>query len=309
MKDITIQREIRITLMRDMRQARVAFQRGSKASVPLPYLDAFDHQGLAQFVHETKMVGRLVRDIGLNTSVRDRWVPKFIDSLAQIEEVLNSPRHYVNREPSKMGSVKISRSPTTIGPHLAVAMCERMRRRINTGLSLRVIIYALSLIARFAMDGDKTSLSSLIVSIVVWIVEDTCDDCLVKLMRLRANAFKYSFHLNDSFSPYIKFPLSSTLNIDYRTDCASRAIVDSLRRHSLRTIGSHAFLISPEANKRVATKISFTAGYPEVTLYPTYRQSVSLMSILDLHARVMRAHNWNSSVRAFNAWFSERVWI
>lgn len=120
---------------------------------------------------------------------------------------------------------------------------------------------------------------------------------------------EYTYHLNDSFSPYIKFPLSSTLNIEFGNDCSTKAIVNTngrLRRNSLKTIGTHGFLTSPEACKRVPTKISFGANYPEVTLSPTYRQLVSLMSILDLHARVLRAHDWNSSVRSFNAWFSER---
>lgn len=79
-----------------------------------------------------------------------------------------------------------------------------------------------------------------------------------------------------------------------------------LRHITLKTIGTHSFLTSPEACKRVPVKIKFSESYPEVTLNPTYRELVSLMSILDLHARVLRAHDWNSSVRAFNAWFSER---
>lgn len=49
--------------------------------MPMPYLEAFEHKGLAQFVHEAKMVGKLVNDINTKKSVKDRWLPDFIDSL------------------------------------------------------------------------------------------------------------------------------------------------------------------------------------------------------------------------------------
>lgn len=130
----------------------------------MPYLDAFEHKGLTQFIHEAKMVGKLIQEIKTRIPVRDRWLPNFIVSLKNIEDVLNSPRYYHEKAFTHLGGTRLKRTPETLGQYIIAAMCERMRRRIARGLSLRVLIYALALITRHALDNNIEKLSALLTS-------------------------------------------------------------------------------------------------------------------------------------------------
>ncbi|CAB3233524.1 unnamed protein product [Arctia plantaginis] len=311
LKDMNIQRTVNITLMQDISAARVCLKRGGYVSMPLQYADTFGMRAIAQFVHETVMVGKLVEDICTKKSAKDRWLPNFIDDIEEIEKVLNDPAYVRDQLPPIYDVRRAPIKYTTIGQYLVLAMCERIRKRIKFGIGLRSLFYSVSLISRFALDGNFVSMNTLIMNVVMWISEGTCDDCLISMMRiLRGNNHcEYNLFLEDSFSKYIMIQHSETINITFGPSCTPTGIADSphnMRKISVRTIGTHAFLTSPEAERRVKVAIGFTENYPMMKLYPTLRQAISLRTIMDLHARVLRAHSWGSSVAAFNAWFSDR---
>lgn len=311
LKDMEVERGVRIVLMNNLQKTQIALTSGSQVTIPLPYIDVFADMGVVQFIHETKMVGKLMTDIKEIKSVRDRWLPNFIGNLSEIESVLNAPVHFRVPKPEMLGSSLFAYSPKTIGQYLLLAMCERLRKRVKKGLSLKTMIYLLSLITRFAKDGNYESLSLLLHNAVVWITQSTCDDCLIKTMRYLhgQKSFEYSYHLSDSFSQYIKFQAANTINMSISSQCpldGTVTMTDEQKRCFLRTMGTHAFLISPNANKRISVLIRYSDDFPENRIFPTGRELVSLLSVMDLHARVLRAHDWNQSVSAFNAWWSER---
>lgn len=127
-----------------------------------PYVDVFDYEGVSQFVREAKMVSKLLSDIERNISARDRWLPNFVENLAEIEDVLNDSRFYPRALQSSMGATVLKMSPVTNGQQLVLKMCEKLRKRLAFGLSLKTFIYALSLITRFAHDGNLSGLCSLL---------------------------------------------------------------------------------------------------------------------------------------------------
>lgn len=311
LKDMEVERGVNIILMNNLNKTEIALTCGSKVTVPLPYIDVFAEMGVAQFIHETKMVGKLMLDIKEIKSVRDRWLPNFVGNIEEIENVLNSQDYFRVSRPEVMGTSLFAYTPRTIGQYLLLAMCERLRKRIKKGINLKTMLYLLSLITRFAKDGNYDALSLLLHNAVVWITQSTCDDCLIKTMRYLhgQRTFEYSYHLSDSFSKYIKFQAAKTLNMSISMRCSRDGIVemtDEQRRCFLRTMGTHAYLVSPEAGKRISVLIRYSDDYPENKIFPTGRELVSLLSVMDLHARVLRAHDWNQSVSAFNAWWSER---
>nr|APG79111.1 hypothetical protein 3 [Hubei lepidoptera virus 4] len=312
LKDVSVTKDINIVLMKDLSRCEISLNTGSRVAMPLPYLDAFTENGVKQFIHETRLVGKLVVDIKRNNSVRDRWIPNFIQGIPEIEDVLNDTRYFTISKPELLGGTLFSVSPRTIGQYLLLAMCERMRLRIAGGMGLKVLFYAISLIARFAVDNNFESLNVLLIHVIVWITRGTCDDCLVKMMRYLhgSRAFEYSYHLNDSFSKFIRFDFNPTMNMEIAS-CTDVALSitsspERLRNLTLKTIGRHSFLTSPEASKRIRAQVTVSEQKVSVVLYPTARQLMSLITILDLHSRVLRAHDWNQSVHAFNAWFAER---
>nr|APG79106.1 hypothetical protein 3 [Hubei lepidoptera virus 5] len=311
LKDISIERSVQITLLKDIRQAQIRFNSGGDVCIPMPYLDAFHYKAVAQFIHESRMVKKLISDINERNSVRDRWLPNFIESLREIEDVMNNPAYM----PSDLPSLRVSRGRSgaarTIGQYILLAMCDRMVRRIKTGISLKVLLYAISLVSRLSLDGRSSIASGLLTHIALWISEGTCDDCIVKMMRFVRGqpGYEYNLQSDDSFSQYITIEGHENIDIVFGTDCEPRPITGTtgyIRRTSLRPVGGHAFLISPEAGKRICARVQLTPDYPRITIYATLRQYITLKSIIDLHARVLRAHSWDQSVRAFNAWFMER---
>ncbi|KAJ8720785.1 hypothetical protein PYW08_006250 [Mythimna loreyi] len=267
LKDHTVEREIRITFLKDISVTRIAFADEGYVSMPMPYIDAFNRRAIMQYVHESRLVSGLIRDIHDKKSARDRWIPNFINGIEEIEYVLNEERFLSFDLPPILHAQEGEVRFRTIGQYLLLAMCERMRRRTNSGIGLRCLFYAISLIARFAMDGNETSLSTLIIHVALWISEGTCDDCLIKLMRLLRGKTQceYNLHLGDSFSKYITFKNCDNIDMNFGTDCSPRGMTGTapdFQRITVRTIGMHGFLTSPEAGKRTIAYIQFTEDYP-----------------------------------------------
>ncbi|CAH2088649.1 unnamed protein product [Euphydryas editha] len=142
--------------------------------------------------------------------------------------------------------------------------------------------------------------------IKAWLLQDTCQDCVYKFLReLRADvAFEYFFNIADSFSECIDLPdLKTSIRIG---PCDERGFQVIENPGFLRTFGKHSFLTSPFSNTILPVRVKLLENAPTRTFHMTGRQTATLLSMLDLHARVLRAREWKQCRRAFSACLRER---
>lgn len=80
-----------------------------------------------------------------------------------------------------------------------------------------------------------------------------------------------------------------------------------MRLNALRTIGNHSFLTLPHANSRILVAIRINDipnDYSEYKMTP--RQAHTLLNVLELHARLLRANMWGCEDNVFDTWVADR---
>lgn len=309
----TVERVVHVGLISALDKCRVnIFRELTAPTMFLALAECLNKDGVHTYLHEYHLISQLINKIREMPSVRNRWIPDCVSSLESVEAVLNDTKYMKMSHPEIIGTTTYKVRPRTIGQWLVLNLTERVRSKNNGGLHLKTLLYAVGWITALALSLDFEKLAILLHDVSVWIVQNTCDDCLYKSIRhlVGKREFEYTYNIGDSFSQYIfikkQLPVDLVIQECEQDDYSISGSGAELRRIALRTMGSHSFLTSAYAQRNISVAINVDPNLTPITLVMSMRQFNSLLSVYDLHARVLRAHDWNSSIRVFNAWFNER---
>lgn len=306
-KDGTRSKRVEIHLISDYSKvSTLLFRNGYAITLADAMLRHMEDMGLEQYLTEYTLVSQLLDKIMRIEAVRDRWIPTFSPPLRALSALLNQ-----ELEVPLIGmGFDISGSyifqPRTLGQWFLKLFMERVRRQVTSGIGLRTLLYCVCWCARLISDHDYDRLRASATMIKAWLLQSTCQDCVYKFLReLREDvAFEYILNIADSFSDCITLPdLRTTLKIG---TCGDSTPGSESQPGFLRTFGQHSFLTSPYANTSLPVRVKLLEGENPKTFKMTGRQTASLLIMLDLHARVLRARGWKQCRRAFFASLRER---
>lgn len=308
-----VERIVHVSLISALDKCRInIFRELTAPTMFLALAECLNKDGVHAYLHEYQLISNLINKIKEIPSVRNRWIPDCVSSLESVETVLNDTRYMKMSHPEIIGTTTYKIRPRTIGQWLVLNLTERIRLKNTRGVHLKTMLYAVGWITALAISLDFEKLAILLHDISVWIVQSTCDDCLYKSIRhlVGKKEFEYIYHIGDSFSQYVfikkQLPVDIIIQECEQDDYSISGSGAEIRRVALRTTGSHSFLASAYAQRNVSVSVNIDPNLTPITLIMSMRQVNSLLSVYDLHARVLRAHDWNSSIRVFNAWFNER---
>lgn len=74
----------------------------------------------------------------------------------------------------------------------------------------------------------------------------------------------------------------------------------------VRPFGSHSVLVTKSTSPRVRVTVRMEENGPELFFIVLVREAYSLFAVLDLHARILRAHRWGCSAGVFTKWLKEQ---
>lgn len=305
------ERTMVVVSVNDFENLRIGLNRRlDHPSVFAGILQCLTNEEVDRYFNESLLVGNLIRKMATRTPVRERWLPRFSPSLVRLEELINSKPFFLSHAaslPALRGSLL---RPKTLGQWFLGAITLRIRSRENGGLSLKTLLFALAWIAKAMLDDNHLCIHASGVAIFTWITSSTCDDCMIKTLMNTSNdtVFEYRFHRGDSFSEYLRF--NGGLVRLHFGPCSDKSGISNASRYlqpeALRTIGKHSFLISPSAGKMICVEVRFSENVPFVSYRMTERQAHSLLSVLELHARVLKGYHWRSEAEIYDSWIHER---
>ncbi|CAH0719100.1 unnamed protein product, partial [Brenthis ino] len=260
------------------------FRKSHRITIPDLMLKYMGDQGVEQYLSEYTLTSQLLDKI-------DR-----ID--AELEVPLIGPSFEIQ------GGYTMK--PRTLGQWFLMLLLERVRRRVSEGVGLRTLLYCVCWWSRLVLEHDYERLRASATMIKAWLLQNTCQDCAYKFLReLRADvAFEYYFNIADSFSENITLPdLKPSIKIG---TCGEDRVVPNNNPGVIKTFGQHSFLTSPFANTCLPVSVKLVENELPRVFHMTGRQTATLLTMLDLHARVLRAQDWKQCRRAFSACLRER---
>lgn len=257
-----------------------------------------------RYMTEFTLISILLEKIRRDEAVRTRWLPSFSPSFGEVPVLLNQPVPNINGDAFRFkGGYDFP--IRTIGQWFLLLVNERIRLGNSTGIPLRTLFYATMWCLRQIKDADYEKLACGAYAIRAWLLRDTCRDCLYKHLReIRSeNDFEYTFGVADTFSAQFIVP---DLKVAVAFGSCDGDVSQTAPRNGLRTFGAHSFLVSPIAHTSIIVKVVVTPNSRPVPLKMTGAQIVSLQQVIDLHARVLRALEWESQQKVVDSWVAEQ---
>lgn len=179
----------------------------------------------------------------------------------------------------------------------------------------KMLIYAIAVMALFACDDAKSAAVKEIV--MVWLTQGICDACVYKVLHnMVGGDFEYDLRTGDNFSIYLTTKLKNGLKVKF-APCGGDDTEQNLmvlededlslfKLHFVRRWRSHGALYTNEVDYARFVEIRDDTIGRLISFRLTQRQVESFLSLMDMHAHVLRAHRWNSSGRALREWLASR---